>query len=256
MKAGGRTPLAGIVHALTLFLILALFGRWAALVPLPALAAILVVVAYHMSEWRSFRSLLSSPKSDVIVLLLTFLLTVFVDLTVAVEFGIVSAALLFMKRMAELTQVEGVTAELREPDEESGRPEAMEIPKGVEVYEVNGPFFFGAADKLKDVLSEVSKKPKVLILRMRHVPVVDATGLHALEQLYKRCRKEGIVFLMSEVQGQPMRAIVRSRRLPLFGRRNLAKTFEHALSTAREVVEGGPDVLESTAARRARAAQR
>jgi len=117
---------------------------------------------------------------------------------------------------------------------------------------VNGPFFFGAADKLKDVLSEVSKKPKVLILRMRHVPAVDATGLHALEQLYDRCRKEGIVFLMSEVQSQPMRAIIRSRRLPLFGRRNLSKTFEHALETARDVLASGPDVLESTAQRRLR----
>ena len=117
---------------------------------------------------------------------------------------------------------------------------------------MNGPFFFGAADKLREVLSEVSKKPKVLILRMRHVPAVDATGLHALEQLYKRCRAQGIVFLMSEVQPQPMRVIVRSRKLPLFGRKNLARTFELALETARNVAAEGPDALESTAQRRLR----
>lgn len=236
IKAGGRTPLAGIVHAATLFLILTLFGRWAALVPLAALAAILVVVAYHMSEWRSFAALLRAPKSDVIVLLLTFALTVFVDLTVAVQFGIVAAALLFMKRMSEVTDVAGVTTELAEGDEEGGRPEPLDIPKGVEVYEVNGPFFFGAADKLRDVLGEVSRRPKVLILRMRNVPAIDATGLHALEQVYKRCRSQGIVFILAEVREQPMRTIIRSRKLPLFGRKNLAKTLDLALEKAREIV--------------------
>jgi sulfate permease, SulP family len=253
VKSGGRTPLAGIVHAATLFLVLSFFGRWAALVPLPALAAILVVVAYHMSEWRSFAGLLRAPRSDVVVLVLTFLLTVFVDLTVAVQFGIVAAALLFMRRMAEVTQVAGVTDALRETDRESGRPEALVIPKGVEVYEVNGPFFFGAADKLKSVLAEVSKKPKVLILRMRNVPAIDATGVHALEQLYKRCRTEGIAFVLAEIHGQPLRAIVRSK-LPLFGRHNLAKSLDLALSRARDIVEKNADPMESTAVRRARGA--
>jgi SulP family sulfate permease len=148
VRTGGRTPLAGMVHALTLLLILVFAGQWAAKVPLASLAAILVVVAYHMSEWRSFAGLLRAPKSDVFVLIITFALTVFVDLTVAVQVGVVVAALLFMRRMAEVTHVAGIS-EGDEPDELTPR-----VPRDIALYEVNGPFFFGAADKLKDVLGE------------------------------------------------------------------------------------------------------
>jgi SulP family sulfate permease len=240
IRTGGRTPLAGMVHALTLMLILVFAGQWAAKVPLAALAAILVVVSYHMSEWRSFAGLLRAPKSDVFVLIVTFALTVFVDLTVAVQVGVVAASLLFMKRMSEVTNIEGVTNELRDRDADD--PDEItqvrkrkrivhgrEVPAGVEVYEVNGPFFFGAADKLKDVMSEIAKPPKVFILRMRNVPAIDATGLHALEQMGKKCRNQGTLLILTEIRPQPLRAIVRAK---LFGRRNLAKTFDVALDFA------------------------
>ncbi len=247
VRAGGRTPVAGIVHAVTLLLILLLLGKWAAMVPLAALAAILVVVAYHMSEWRTFAGLLRAPKSDVIVLLLTFVLTVFVDLTVAVQVGVVLASLLFMKRMSDVTRVQwGITREeLEEKDEDEEITQVkkwkrfvggMEIPPRVEVYEVNGPFFFGVADKLKDVLDEIGRPPKVFILRMRHVPAIDATGLHALAQLARHCRTRGTTLLLTEIQPQPLRAIVRARKLEVLGgRQALAKSFEMAVDRAREL---------------------
>jgi SulP family sulfate permease len=244
IRTGGRTPIAGMVHALTLLLILIFFGKWAAMVPLCALAAILVIVAYHMSEWRSFAGLLRAPRSDLVVLLLTFGLTVFVDLTIAVQVGIVVASLLFMKRMGDLTQVQGITTGDVEGDEDITEVRQRrrivsghEIPAGVEVYEVNGPFFFGAADKIKDVLTEIARPPKVLILRMRHVPAIDATGMHALEQMAKKCRHQGTTLILSEIGHQPLRAIVRAGKLETFGgRRHLAKTFEIAVEGAREIV--------------------
>jgi SulP family sulfate permease len=247
IKTGGRTPLAGMVHAVTLFIILVFLGKWAAMVPLASLAAILVVVSYHMSEWRSFAGLLRAPRSDLVVLLVTFGLTVFVDLTVAVQVGIVVASLLFMKRMSDITSIDGVTTELRESPEDPGeitqvkRRKKMiagrEIPDGVEIYEVNGPFFFGAADKLRDTMSEISKPPKVFILRMRHVPAIDATGLHALEHMAKRCKHDGTMLILTEIREQPLHAIVRARKLEFFGgRENLAESLDIALRRARAVM--------------------
>src|SRR4051794_4809032 len=247
IRTGGRTPLAGMMHALTLLLILIFLGKWAAMVPLCALAAILVVVAFHMSEWRSFAGLLRAPRSDLVVLLLTFALTIFVDLTVAVQVGIVVAALLFMKRMSDLTYVEGVSDEVRDPSEDPGEitqsrrgkrfVSGHEIPAGVEVYEVNGPFFFGAADKIKAVLTEIAKPPRVFILRMRNVPAIDATGIHALEQMAKKCRHDGTTMILTEIRQQPLRAIVRARKLELFGgRQNLAKSLDVALERAAQVL--------------------
>jgi SulP family sulfate permease len=247
IRAGGRTPLAGMTHAVTLLLILIFLGKWAAMVPLCALAAILVVVAYHMSEWRSFAGLLRAPRSDLVVLILTFGLTIFVDLTVAVQVGIVVAALLFMKRMSDMTHVEGLTSGFSDDDDDPGElvesrrgkriVEGHEIPKGVEVYEVNGPFFFGAADKIKDVLTEIAKPPKVFILRMRNVPAIDATGIHALEQMAKKCRHEGTTLILTEIRQQPLRALVRARKLEAVGgRENLAKSIEVALQRAAQVL--------------------
>jgi sulfate permease, SulP family len=250
IRTGGRTPIAGMVHALTLFLVLIFLGKWAAMVPLCALAAILVVVAYHMSEWRSFASLLRAPRSDLIVLLLTFTLTIFVDLTVAVQVGIVVASLLFMKRMSDITHVKGITDDLRDPEADDPseitqvrRRKKMlggyEIPQGVEVYAVNGPFFFGAAAKLEEVISEIAKSPKVFILRMKNVPAIDATGIYALERLAKKCRHDGTTLILAEIKEQPLRALVRARKLELFGgRQNLAKTLDIALDRAREVLSG------------------
>ncbi|MEA2238317.1 MAG: sulfate permease, SulP family [Thermoanaerobaculia bacterium] len=253
IRAGGRTPLAGITHAVTLLLILVFLGKWAEMVPLCSLAAILVVVAYHMSEWRSFAGLLRAPRSDLVVLILTFGLTIFVDLTVAVQVGIVVAALLFMKRMSDLTVVEGITSELQDeaddPNEisESRRGKRIvsghEIPRGVEVYEVNGPFFFGAADKIKSVLTEIAKPPKVFILRMRYVPAIDATGIHALEQMAKKCKHDGTTLILTEIRQQPLRALVRARKLEAIGgRRNLAKTIEVALERAGEVISKSEEI--------------
>jgi SulP family sulfate permease len=234
IRSGGRTPLAGIVHALVLLLILVFAGKWAAMVPLASLAAILVVVAYHMSEWRSFAGLLRAPKSDIVVLILTFALTVFVDLTVAVQVGIVVASLLFMKRMSDITNIEGITSELRDSEDPGEiRPP---IPPGVEIYEVNGPFFFGAADKLKDVMMEIDRPPKVLILRMRNVPAIDATGMHALEQMARKCRHQGTTLILTEIRHQPLRAVVRAGMLEEFGRRNLAKDLDVAFARAAEAM--------------------
>ncbi|HYS55398.1 MAG TPA: SulP family inorganic anion transporter [Thermoanaerobaculia bacterium] len=247
IRTGGRTPIAGMTHSLTLLLILVFLGRWAAMVPLSALAAILVVVAYHMSEWRSFAGLLRAPRHDLVVLLLTFALTIFVDLTVAVQVGIVVASLLFMKRMSDITHVQEITGELRDTGEDPGEITQVrkrrqfvagyEIPAGVEVYAVNGPFFFGAAAKLEDVLSEIAKPPKVFILRMKNVPAIDATGIYALERMAKRCQHQKTVLILTEIREQPLRAIVRARKLEFFGgRENLAKNLDIALERARQVL--------------------
>jgi len=238
VKNGGRTPVAGMIHALTLLLITLFFGRWAGLIPLATLAAILVVVSYHMSEWRTFRSELTAPKSDVVVLITTFALTVIIDLTVAIEVGMVLAAFLFMRRMAEVTNVSIVTRELADTDgDDEGDPNAVRdrsVPTGVEVFEINGPFFFGAAEQFKDTINQVGKKPRVLIIRMRDVPAIDATGLHALQELARRCRREGTLLLLSDVHAQPMFALVRSDILPVIGEENLFGNIDDALNRARD----------------------
>jgi SulP family sulfate permease len=202
-----------------------------------ALAAILVVVAYHMSEWRTFRTELHSPKSDVAVLLTTFVLTVLVDLTVAIEVGIVLAALLFMRRMAEVTNVSVITRELDdEGDLYATDPNAVRrrvVPKGVEVYEINGPFFFGAAEQFKDTLGRVARKPKVLIIRMRNVPAIDSTGMRALADVVHRTRKDGTVVLLSDVHAQPMIALGRSALLDEIGDDNIFGNLDDALNRAR-----------------------
>jgi len=241
VKNGGRTPIAGIVHALTLLAITLFVGKWAALIPMATLAAILVVVAYHMSEWRTFLSELRSPRSDVVVLVTTFLLTVLVDLTVAIEVGIVLAALLFMRRMAEVTSVSAITGEDGDPGafsgaDDAGRAAAREIPAGVQVYEINGPFFFGAAEKFKDTLATVSGKPRVLIVRMRDVPAIDATGMHALLDVVKRSRKDGTIVLLSDVHTQPLLALSRSAALEQIGEDNLFATLDDALEHARRQI--------------------
>ena len=244
VKNGGRTPVAGIVHALTLLLITLFFGRWAALIPMATLAAILVVVAYHMSEWRTFRSELRSPKSDVAVLLTTFFLTVLVDLTVAIEVGIVLAALLFMRRMAEVTNVSVITRELDdEGDLYSTDVNAVRrraIPRGVEVYEINGPFFFGAAEQFKDTLGRIARKPKVLIIRMRNVPAIDSTGIRALADVTRRTRKEGTLVLLSDVHAQPLVALGRSDLLDEIGDDNIFGNLDDALNRARAEVGEAP----------------
>jgi SulP family sulfate permease len=242
IKSGGRTPIAGIVHAFTLLVITLFFGRWASLIPLATLAGIVLVVAWHLSEWRVFRNELRGPRSDATVMVTTFLLTILVDLTVAISVGMVLAAFLFMKRMAEVTNVSIVTREL--PDE-AGRPDdtgaiyRRRVPEGVEVYEINGPFFFGAAEKFKDTLLEVSRKPKVLIIRMRNVPAIDSTAMHALRDLIRRTRAEGTVVMLSDVHSQPLVALGRSDMLDELGEDFIFGNVDAALVAAAGVVAGG-----------------
>jgi sulfate permease, SulP family len=244
VKNGGRTPVAGMVHALTLLVITLFFGRWAALIPMAALAAILVIVAYHMSEWRTFRTELRSPKSDVAVLLTTFILTVLVDLTVAIEVGIVLAALLFMRRMAEVTNVSVITRELDDEGDlyatDANAARRRPIPKGVEVYEINGPFFFGAAEQFKDTLGRVARKPKVLIIRLRNVPAIDSTGMRALADVTRRTRKDGTLVLLSDVHAQPLVALGRSDLLDEIGDDNIFGNLDDALNRARAEVGEAP----------------
>jgi SulP family sulfate permease len=238
VKNGGRTPVAGMAHAVTVLLVLVFLGKWARYIPMATLAAILAVVAYHMSEWRAFAHLFKTPKSDVAVLLTTFLLTVLIDLTVAVQVGVVLAAFLFIKRMADVTNVGAVTRELADaPDgtmtDDTEGVARRRIPDGVEVYEVNGPFFFGAADKIKDVLHFVAKKPKVFILRMRNVPVMDASGIRVLDDLFRSFGHQGIRFLIAGIQAQPLGALDRAGKLDEYGREHFVATLDEALAVAR-----------------------
>ncbi|MDQ2665633.1 MAG: sulfate permease [Gemmatimonadota bacterium] len=242
VKNGGRTPVAGIVHSLTLLVITLVAGRWAALIPMTTLAAILIVVSVHMSEWRVFRSELHSPRSDVAVLITTFLLTVVVDLTVAIEVGMVLAAFLFMRRMAEVTSVVSVTRELDDADGDEARdPGSVRrraIPAGVQVYEISGPFFFGAAETFKDTIARVAGAPEVLIIRMRAVPALDATGLRALRDVVVRSRRDGTLVLLSEVHMQPLVALSRSHAMRDIGEQNVFDDLDLALARAAAHVNG------------------
>jgi SulP family sulfate permease len=241
-----------MVHAVTLLLIMMLFGRWASLIPMCSLAAVLVVVSYNMSEWRSFRALLSAPRSDVAVLLTTFVITVVFDLTLAVQVGVVLAAFLFMKRMADVTRIGKVTRELgEEPDGDRVAISKRKVPTGVEVYEVYGPFFFGAAEKVREVLNVIEMPPKVLILRMRHVPVIDATGLHALEEVFHNCRKVGTTLVLCSVHVQPLRALHRSKHLETLGEANVTANIDRALDRARQIL-GLPVELKTKTVSRAK----
>ena len=243
VKNGGRTPVAGIVHSLTLLLITLFFGRWAALIPMATLAGILVLVAYQMSEWRVFRSELRAPRSDAAVLVTTFLLTVIVDLTVAIAVGMVLAAFLFMRRMAEVTDVRYVTAQLSEGTERMHDPSAVslrDVPRDVEVYEVDGPFFFGAATRFKDTVGQIGRRPRVLIIRLRDVPAIDSTGLHALREVARRAKGEGTLFLLCDVQAQPLIALGRSTLLDEIGEENIYGDIDDALDRARAQIGAPP----------------
>jgi len=238
VKNGGRTPISGMVHAVALLLIMLFFGRWASLIPIATLAGILIVVSYHMSEWRVFVRLFRSPRSDVVVLVTTFLLTVLIDLTVAIEAGMVLAAFLFMRRMAGLAQAGYVTRMLRE-EEDLGDPNAIgrrDVPDGVEVFEVFGAFFFGAASKFEDALRQVKHVPKVLVLRMREVHAMDATGLRALEDLVRKTERDGTALILSGVHAQPLITLERSGLLDRVGMENVFGNIDDSLNRAREIL--------------------
>ncbi len=235
IKNGGRTPIAGMVHAVTLLLILVVLMPYAALIPMPTIAAILFMVAYNMSEWRKFVYLCkTSPKSDIIVLVTTFVLTVVFDLVVAIEVGIVLAAILFMKRMSDVTEVEGWKY-IDEDDDAAQDPDALslrEVPARTFVYEVSGPLFFGAADKILKIT--VSEGQKCLVLRMRSVSAIDATAMHNLEQLHRDCEKKGVQLILSHVNEQPMNVMKKAGFVEKIGEENICTHIDEALARAEQ----------------------
>lgn len=237
VRNGGRTPIAGIVHAATLLVILVFAGTWASLIPMATIAGVLMVVAYNMSEWHVFVRLLRGPRSDVLVLVTTFLLTAAVDLTVAIQVGVVLAALLFMRRMAEVTQVKPIRDLLDYDQVDVLDAGLAELPEKVEVFQINGSFCFGAASKFTETLMASRSDPAVVILRMRHVLAMDATGLHALEEMAARLRRRGTELLISGLQDQPLAALERSGVLERIGRERLHPNFAAAVERSRSLVE-------------------
>lgn len=235
IKNGGRTPIAGMVHAVVLLVVLVVLMPYASLIPMPAIAAILFIVAYNMSEWREFVSLVkSAPKSDVTVLLVTFVLTVVFDLVVAICVGFVLATVMFMKRMADVTNVSGW--EYIDANTDTDNIRLKEVPKNTLVYEITGPMFFGAADKIAAVIREA--KRGAVILRMRSVPAVDATGLHSLQTIVKACKKKNIVLVMSHVNEQPMKIFKKSGMYETIGEENFCENIDVALERAKAITEG------------------
>lgn len=239
IKNGGRTPVAGIVHAVTLLLIMLFVGRWAALIPMATLAGILVVVAYHMSEWQSFASVLKGRGSDAAVLVCTFFLTVIVDLTVAIEIGMVLATFLFMRKMIKFSGVSAITRTADDNNDDTDQ-EAMDryaIPEQVQVYEITGPLFFGAAYKFKESMKFIEKPPLVLILRMRHVPMIDATGIRTLEEVLREAKRKGTKLLLSEVHSeQVIGELKKSRLLFGIGKANVSDSFSKSLERSQKLV--------------------
>jgi SulP family sulfate permease len=234
IKNGGRTPIAGMVHSLTLLLILVVLMPYAALIPMPAIAAILFMVAYNMSEWRKFvRLVRTSPKSDIIVLVATFFLTVVFDLVVAIEIGILLAAILFMKRMSDVTEVEGWKYVDDEDDADS--LSLRVVPKNTVVYEISGPLFFGAADKILKI--SLNDNTNCLVLRMRSVNAIDATAMHNLEQLYETCRSKNITMVFSHVNEQPMQVMNKDGFVEKVGAVNFCSHIDDALARAAELTD-------------------
>lgn len=235
IKNGGRTPVAGMVHAVTLLLIMLCVGRWAALIPMATLGGILVVVAYNMSEWRNFLSVLKGPRGDIIVLLTTFFLTVLVDLTLAIEVGMVLAVFLFMRKMIQFSDVVALRGELE--DRSDGAAERVALPAHVEIFEITGPLFFGAVYKFKDAIKFIEKPPKVFIIRMRHVPIIDATGIKAIQEVYKECKRHGTRLILSEVNSpQVMKELKDARLLFAIGKANITDDLDASIKRSKELL--------------------
>jgi len=236
---GGRTPIAGIIHAVVLLIIFLFLMPLAQYIPMACLAGVLVIVAYGMSGWRSFLAMMRNPKSDVTVLLLTFFLTIIFDLTIAIEVGLICACLLFMRRMAETTDVHAVLDEIdlnEDADMEKGNLEHLTIPNDVEVYEINGPYFFGAGNRFEDIMARYGGRPKVRIIRMRKVPFIDSTGLHNLENLCLMSQKEGITIVLSGVNPKVEEVLKRNNFSDLLGEANICNHIDLALARAKEIV--------------------
>lgn len=241
VRAGGVTPLSGMIHAVFLCLFILFFSFLIEIIPMAALAGVLLVVSVDMMGIKNMANLLSSPKSDVVVLLTTFILTIIIDLTAAVQVGVVLAALLFMKRMSDVTSMgkinfdasEKTAHDIADPDATSNK----DIPEGVEVYEINGPFFFGVADMLINTLEHIGKTPKVFILRMRNVPAIDATGEHALENFYNTCKKAGTQLVLSGVNPVPYATLKKMHFIEMIGEENVTNHIDKALIRTREILK-------------------
>lgn len=236
---GGKSPVAGIIHAVVLFLILLFLMPLAQYIPMACLAGVLVVVSYNMSEWRTFRALLRNPKSDITVLLITFFLTVIFDLTVAIEVGLVIACLLFMRRVAETTEISVITDEIN-PNEEldiAVNEESLMVPKGVEVYEINGPYFFGIANKFEEQMVQLGDRPKVRIIRMRKVPFIDSTGIHNLTNLCKMSKKERVTIVLSGVNEKVHHVLEKSGFYELLGEENICENINVAIDRANQIIQ-------------------
>ena len=236
---GGRTPMAGIFHAIVLLIIFLALMPLAAYIPMACLAGVLVIVSYGMSGWRIFVQMMRNPKSDITVLLITFFLTVIFDLTVAIEVGLLIACLLFMRRMAETTQIKVIAGEI-DPNEETDaevHEEHLVIPKGVEVYEINGPYFFGIASKFDDIMVNLEKRPKVRIIRMRRVPFIDSTGMHNLQNLCQMSHREGIHIVLSGVQPKVYSVLENNGFCEMLGKDHICPNINVALKKAEEIVK-------------------
>ncbi|WP_034763441.1 SulP family inorganic anion transporter [Chrysiogenes arsenatis] len=240
IKSGARTPVAGMLHAFFLLLIMLFLAPLIVKIPLAALAAILVVVAWNMSEIESIKHLMKAPRSDVLVLVTTFALTVLIDLTVAVQVGVLLASLLFIKRISEVSHISRLELQSYDNEQENDAdPDDIRhksIPDGVEVYEINGPFFFGVADRLGRTLDILQKPTPVFIVRMRHVPVIDATGMHALEEFYERCRRQGTQVVLSGVRPQLKKKLERFGFIAQIGNENVLDHIDRALERAHELL--------------------
>ena len=237
---GGKTPIAGIIHAIVLLLILLLLMPLAQYIPMACLAGVLVIVSYNMSGWRTFKSLLKSPKSDVTVLLITFFLTVIFDLTVAIEWGLVIACVLFMRRVMETTEISVIKDEI-DPNKESDlevHEENLIVPKNVEVYEINGPYFFGIATKFEEMMSQLGnhERPQVRIVRMRKVPFIDSTGVHNLTTLCEMSQKDNIHIVLSGVNEKVHKVLEKSGFYALLGEENICPNINVALERAKDIV--------------------
>ena len=236
---GGRTPMAGIIHAAVLLVIFLVLMPLAAYIPMSCLAGVLVIVSYNMSGWRTFMQLMKNPKSDVIVLFITFLLTVIFDLTIAIEVGLLIACLLFMKRMAESTQIKVIADEIDPNDETDAEvhEEHLRIPQGVEVYEINGPYFFGIANKFEELMTAMEDHPKVRIIRMRRVPFIDSTGIHNLQNLCEMSHREGTHIVLSGVTPNVYSVLEHNGFCHLLGKDHICPNINVALERASAIVK-------------------
>lgn len=236
IKNGGLTPVSGMVHAIVVLILFISLGKLAALIPMATLAGILIVIAYNMSEWHLFWKLLRTRRGDVLILMATFLLTVFVDLTVAIEVGVVLSAFLFMHRVVAVTQVDNITDHSEEDPRDLKHIHKRTIPRGVEIFEINGPFFFGAADKFRDMLREIQRKPKVLIIGLRNVPSIDSTGLRALEDIYESSCKDKTRLLVYGASPKLKNMLSEMQFVEKIGETSFYETIDDALEYTRKIV--------------------